>query len=171
MAATGVGAVAGALWLASRKSVLGLGRVIPGAACTFAVSLFAFSFSRSLVLSMALLVLVGGGMMVQMAASNTILQTVVDEDKRGRVMSLYGTAFFGMAPIGSLVAGALGARIGAPATLACGAVVTFVAALLFVRKLPDIRRAARPTYVRLGILPEIARGLQAGADLPPVDAE
>ena len=171
MAATGVGAVVGALWLASRRGVLGLGRTLSWAAAAFGAGLIAFALSRWLWLSAVLLAVTGGGMMVHMAASNTLLQTLVDEDKRGRVMSFYTMAFFGMAPFGSLIGGWLGGRIGAPATVALGGAATLVAVGLFVRKLPELRRQARPVYVRLGILPEIAEGLNRSAELtsPPED--
>lgn len=171
MAATGVGAVAGALWLASRRGVLGLGRTLAIAAAAFGGGLIAFALSRWLWLSTLLLMVTGGGMMVHMAASNTLLQTLVDEDKRGRVMSFYTMAFFGMAPWGSLFGGWLGARIGAPATVALGGAATLAAVGLFVRRLPALRRQARPVYVRLGILPEVAEGLNQSAELtrPPED--
>ncbi|MDB4965624.1 MAG: hypothetical protein JWN44_1313 [Myxococcales bacterium] len=165
MAASGIGALVGALWLAARTTVLGLGRVIVLSALLFGAGLVAFALSHWLALSLALMVIVGAGMMVQMAASNTVLQTVTDEDKRGRVMSLYTMAFFGMAPFGSLLAGWLGARIGAAATVAGGGVVTVVAGFLFARRLPALRAAARPVYQRLGILPEIATGLSLSTDV------
>jgi MFS family permease len=154
MGASGVGALTGALVLAARRSVLGLGRTLWVAGGIFGVGLVAFSFSRALPLSLVLMVVTGGGMMVQMAASNTLIQTLVDEDKRGRVMSFFTMAFFGMAPFGSLAAGWLGDRIGAPATVRCGGLVTLVGVALFARQLPALRLAARPVYVRLGILPE-----------------
>ena len=165
MAASGGGAVAGALWLASRRTVLGLGRTLVSAGFAFGSGLIGFSLSRSWIVSMPLLFVAGGGMMVQMAASNTLLQTLVDEDKRGRVMSFYTMAFFGMMPFGSLAAGWAGARIGAPWTVFIGGVMTIVACAVFVVKLPALRRQARPIYVRLGILPEIADGLQHSAVL------
>lgn len=162
-AATGVGALFGALYLASRRSVLGLGKVIPLAAGAFGVGLIAFSQSKLLWLSLPLLLVVGGAMMVQMAASNTILQTIVDEDKRGRVMSFYSMAFFGMAPLGSLLAGGLAGILGAPYTIAIGGAVCLLGGAFFFRKLPELRRLVRPVYVRLGILPEIAAGMQGAA--------
>jgi MFS family permease len=169
MASVGVGALSGALWLASRRSVLGLGRLIARAAASFGVVLIAFSFSRNMLLSLPLLMAAGAAMMLQMASSNTLVQTLVDERVRGRVMSLYVVAFLGMVPFGSLAAGVLGQRIGAPATVRVGGAVTVVAALLFMRKLPELRRAIRPIYERLGILPEIAEGLNRSANLtvPP----
>jgi MFS family permease len=165
MGATGVGAIVGVLWLASRSSVLGLGRTMWVAGALFGVGLIAFSLSRWLWLSVPLLAIAGGGMMVQMAASNTLLQTLVDEDKRGRVMSFYTMAFFGMMPFGSLAAGWAGARIGAPMTVLCGGVATLVAVGLFMRKLPELRESVRPIYVRLGILPEIAEGLRSAVEI------
>lgn len=120
MAAVGVGALTGAVVLAARKSVLGLGRVIPLAAGVFGVGLIAFSFSRLLWLSMACLVVTGLGFMVQMASSNTLLQTIVDEDKRGRVMSFYTMAVMGITPFGSLLAGSVAHAIGSAATLRLG---------------------------------------------------
>jgi MFS family permease len=159
MGASGLGALAGALWLASRRSVLGLGRVICVAGGTFGAAMIGFGLSRWLWLSVPMMVLTGAGMMVQMSASNTLVQTLVDEDKRGRVMSFFTMAFFGMVPFGSLAAGLLGARIGAPWTVVCCGVATLIAIAFFSRKLPELRRLVRPTYVRLGILPEIAEGL------------
>jgi len=156
MAASGVGALAGTLYLASRKSVLGLGRVIVLASGGFGIGLVLFSRSHELWLSLAVLVPTGLGMMVQMAASNTVLQTVVDEDKRGRVMSFFTMAFFGTVPFGSLFAGLVAARIGADDTIALGGAACIVGSILFHRGLPELRRVARPVYVRAGILQDIA---------------
>jgi MFS family permease len=169
MAASGLGALAGALYLAARPSVVGLGRVTAYAAGAFGLGLVAFSRSRAFPLSLALMVVTGGAMMIQMAASNTILQTIVDEDKRGRVMSFYAMAFFGTVPLGSLFAGALAERVGAPDTILVGGVVCVAGSLLFLRALPGIRRLVRPIYVRLGVLPEIAEGVRAATQLtvPP----
>jgi MFS family permease len=110
---------------------------------------------------MVFLALAGFGMMAQMASSNTVLQTLVDDDKRGRVMSLYSMSYIGMAPLGSLLAGSLAARIGAPATIALGGGLCIAAAGLFGQRLPALREEVRPIYARLGILPEVARGIQA----------
>ena len=163
MGASGVGALSGALWLASRRTVLGLGRALVVAGSLLAAGLVGFALSPWLWLSMLLLYAVGAGMMVSMGASNTILQTLVDEDKRGRVMGFYAMAFFGMSPFGSLAAGALAERFGAPATvLACG-VLTAAGTALFARKLPALRELVRPIYQRLGIVPEIAEGLRQTA--------
>jgi MFS family permease len=113
--------------------------------------------------------LAGFGMMANMAASNTILQTIVDDDKRGRVMSLYTIAFIGMAPIGSLVAGALASRIGVTFTIMAGAAVSAVSAAVFYKKLPLLRAAIHPIYRRMGIIPEVASGLDTASELsvPP----
>jgi MFS family permease len=154
MAAIGVGAIIGAIFLASRRSVLGLGRIIAIASSIFGIGLISFSLSHALWLSLSLLLLTGFGMMVHMASSNTILQTMVDDDKRGRVMSLYTMAFMGMAPFGSLVGGSLAERIGAPNTLIISGVSCILGAFLFLKKLPALRIMVRPIYIGKGILPE-----------------
>ncbi len=154
MAAMGAGAIIGAIFLASRRSVLGLGRVIVIASGIFGIGLISFSLSHSLWLSFSVLLLVGFGMMVHMASSNTILQTMVDDDKRGRVMSLYVMAFMGMAPLGSLAGGSLADLIGAPYTLAIGGASCLLGSFIFTKKLPMIRKMARPIYIRKGILSE-----------------
>ncbi len=170
MAATGVGALSGAVFLANRRSVLGLGRVIPLMSGLFGAGLIGFSLSRSLWLSLPLLVATGLGFMVQMAASNTLLQTLVDDDKRGRVMSFYTMAIMGITPFGSLLAGGLASRIGAPHTLLfCGA-GCILAALWFASLLPRLRERVRPIYIEKGILPAMAAdGISAATQLtvPP----
>jgi len=169
MAATGVGALGGAVYLASRETVLGLGRLISLMSALFGAGLIGFAYSRSLWLSLLLLLATGAGFMVQMAASNTVLQTLVEDDKRGRVMSFYTMAFMGTAPFGSLFAGGVAHRIGAPATLALGGAGCLLAAAWFARLLPELRRSVRPIYVRMGILPEMAAGIQTATELsvPP----
>jgi MFS family permease len=169
MAASGIGALCGAVFLASRKTVLGLGRYIPRMAGLFGLGLIAFSFSRMIWLSLVLMVATGLGFMVQMAVSNTIIQTIVDEDKRGRVMSFYTMAFMGTAPFGSLLAGALAARIGAPNTLLIGGLGCVLGAVWFQRALPRLRQYVRPIYKEKGILPEIQKGIFDTAELsvPP----
>lgn len=153
MAAMGVGALVGAMYLAARESIRGLGRTIAVASGVFGAGLIALSLSRTLWLSMAMMAVTGFGMIVQMASSNTILQTLVDEDKRGRVMSFYAMAFVGMAPLGSLLGGVLASRIGAPATIMIGGASCIVGSVGFAAKLPSLREIARPAYVRLGIIP------------------
>jgi MFS family permease len=169
MAASGVGALAGAMLLAARKSVLGLGKYIPLTAGAFGAGLIAFSFSRVIWLSLLLMIVTGLGFMIQMAASNTVLQTIVEEDKRGRVMSFYTMAFMGTAPFGSLLAGSVAERIGAPHTLLFGGIGCIIGALWFATSLPALRRDVRPIYIRIGIIPEMAAGIQNTSELsvPP----
>jgi MFS family permease len=154
MTASGLGALLGALWLASRPSVVGLSRVIPIAAALFGSGLIAFSASRYVWLAAASLVVSGFGVMVQTACSNTVLQTIVPDDKRGRVMSFFLMAFLGTAPFGSLLAGALSGRIGAPTTIAAGGAACLAGALWFARGLPAFHETIRPIYVNLGLIAE-----------------
>ncbi len=154
-AAAGGGALFGALHLAGRPTVLGLGRIINHAGLAFGLGLMALSQSRWLVVSLPLMFVVGGGMMMQVAACNTIVQTLVDEDKRGRVMALYSMSVFGVMPFGSLLAGRLSDTFGAGNTLLVGGAICVVASLSFRHTLPKLRDHIRPIYVRLGILPEI----------------
>jgi MFS family permease len=153
MGAAGVGALVSAFSLAVRKTVLGLGRMIPVATATFGVGLILLGASHFLWFSLLVMLLVGFGMMQGMAASNTIIQTVVPEDKRGRVMSYYTMAFVGMAPFGSLLAGALAHWIGAPLTVMITGAVLVVGALWFTGRLKEVRRQIRPIYEEKGILP------------------
>jgi MFS family permease len=140
MASSGVGALTGAFFIASRRDFKGTSRLIPTAVIIFGAGLIAFSFSRVFGYSCALMLVTGFGLMVQMALSNTSLQTIVDDDKRGRVMSFYTMAFMGMAPFGSLLAGALAHRIGAPNTLLLGGLACVAGALLCARNIPAFRR-------------------------------
>ena len=165
MGSSGLGALVGSIYLASRKSVLGLGKWIALATSIFGIGLIAFSLSRVFWLSLFLILLTSFGMMVQFASSNTVLQTIVDEDKRGRVMSFYAMALRGMAPFGSLLAGGLAGKIGAPNTLMIGGVSCFLGALVFARKLPLLREMVRPIYVRMGIVSEAASGIQRATKL------
>ena len=169
MTASGVGALSGALWLAGRKSVLGLGRVILINTIVFGIGLIGFGLSRWLWVSLVFLTIVGFGMMVLMASTNTVIQTIVDEEKRGRVMSFYTMAFLGTAPFGSLLAGWLSTRIGAPHTVLMSGVLCLATAAWFSEELPAIRALVRPIYMKMGILPEVAQGLQTAANLmtPP----
>jgi len=165
MAAAGVGALIGALSLASRASVLGLGMWIVRATAVLGVGLILTSLSRVEWLSFILLLLIGFGMMVQMASSNTVLQTIVDDDKRGRVMSFYTMAFMGMTPFGSLLAGSLASKIGAPNTLIIGGIWCLIGSVVFASRLPALRKIVQPVYVKMGIIPEIASGIQSATDL------
>jgi MFS family permease len=164
-AASGIGALAGAITLAMRKSILGLGMRIAVCSAFLGVSLIAFALSNMLWLSLLILPVTGFTMMQQMASSNTILQTIVDDEKRGRVMSFYSMAFQGMAPFGALMAGELAARIGAPATLVVSGGICIAGAAWFGLRLAEIRKLIRPVYVRLGILPELAMGVDQASSL------
>jgi MFS family permease len=152
MGASGIGAFAGAIFLASRKSVLGLEKMIPFASGIFGISLIAFSLSRFFAFSMILMVTTGMGMMMQMACSNTILQTITDNDMRGRVMSFYTMAFLGTAPFGSLFAGSMANWIGAPYTLMICGITCILGAIIFACKLQEIKKMIWPIYAKLGIL-------------------
>jgi len=154
MGAVGVGSLASALSLVMRRSVRGLGKMIPIAAVAFGTGLITFGLSTSFWLSMALMLLTGFGMMQGLTASNTIIQTLVEEKMRGRVMSYYTMAFVGMAPFGSLLAGTLAHLIGAPRTVIVSGVACILGAIWFWSKLPHIRKDMRPIYERLGIIPQ-----------------
>lgn len=152
MTASGVGALGGAFYLASRTSVLGLGRAIVVATITFGGSLMIFSLSRSVWLSLLILPFVGGGMMVEMASTNTILQTIVDDQMRGRVMAFYAMAFLGTAPLGSLLAGFVADHIGPMKTIFLGGLSCVLAGAVFAMRLPKLRARVRPIYIERGIL-------------------
>jgi MFS family permease len=153
MGAVGVGSLASALALVVRRSVRGLTKMIPIAAAAFGTGLIFFGLSNSFWLSMLLMLLTGFGMMQGLVASNTIIQTLVDDEMRGRVMSYYTMAFVGMAPFGSLLAGALAHAIGAPHTVIVSGAACILGALWFWSRLTMIRREMRPIYERLGIVP------------------
>jgi MFS family permease len=165
MSSAGAGALVGAGWLAGRRSVLGLGAVIPTAVAVFGIGVIGFALSRQIWLSMLFLFIGGGGLMIQMASSNTILQTIVDNNQRGRIMSFYMMAFMGTAPIGSLMAGWISERFGAPLTLVIGGAVCMGGAARFFLGLEQLREAIRPIYRRIGILPEIESGEEAASQL------
>ena len=164
-AAMGLGALLGALLLASRKSVLGLGRQIAWASALFGLGLIAFSFSHVLWLSMLLLATSGFAVMMETAASNTILQTIVDDDKRGRVMSFYAMAFLGAAPLGSLLAGSLASRLGVARVVQLAGLMCIMGSMVFGWRLPALRRIVRPIYRRIGILPDLSSGIPCDAEV------
>jgi len=166
MTASGVGALIGTLYLASRHTVLGLGKIILAATIALSAGLMAFSLSNSLPLCLLLLPFVGAGMMVQTASSNTILQTVVDEHLRGRVMALYSVAIMGTQPIGSLLAGVLADRIGTQNTILFGGAVCAVAAIWFALVRRRLAEHIRPIYISLGIMP-----FEDGTAVIPVDSD
>jgi len=163
MGAVGVGSLACALSMAARRTVRGLTKVIPIAAVVFGVGLICFGLSRVLWLSMLTMLVTGFGMMQGMTASNTILQTLVDEKMRGRVMSYYTMAFVGMAPFGSLLSGALAHAIGAPCTVMLSGVACILGALWFWSRLRSIRKEMRPIYERMGIVPQAGIAAEEGA--------
>lgn len=152
MAASGLGALCSAIYLSSRRSVIGLGRIIAIAPAVFGVALMIFSQSRSLLISLPAMFVLGASLILQSTSSNTVLQTIVDDDKRGRVMSFYSIAFIGMVTFGNLLAGSLASRIGAPNTLFLGGAVCIAGALFFGRQLPALRQLVLPIYSRLGLL-------------------
>jgi MFS family permease len=152
LGASGVGALISAISLALRKTVRGLTTMIQISAALFGVALIGFGLSRILPLSMFLMLIVGFGMMQGLAASNTVIQTLVPEDKRGRVMSYYTMAFVGMAPFGSLLAGGLAHRLGAPHAVMITGAFCIAGAVWFSTQLKSIRQIMRPIYVEMGII-------------------
>jgi MFS family permease len=164
MGAAGFGALLGGFYLASRSSILRLGRIVPIAATIFGTGLITFSLSRYYPLSLFLMVITGLGMMLHTASSNTILQTITDDDKRGRVMSFYAMAIMGTAPFGSLMAGGLAKLIGAPNTILVGGVACIIGAIFFFRKLPELKNIVRPVYVKMGVIQEVVSGIQTASE-------
>jgi len=152
MGATGLGAMSGAIYLASRRTVKGLERIIPLAAAVFGTGLIAVSVSRVFSVSLVIMVITGSGMMLGLASSNTILQTIVDDDKRGRVMSIYTMAFMGTTPFGSLLAGSLASVLGVPVTLAIGGSVCILGALVFTLNLPRLHPKISAAYEKTGVV-------------------
>ncbi len=168
-AASGVGALVSAIRLAMRRTIVGLGRMIAILTLTFGGGLILFGVSRRPWISMLMMLVTGFSMMGLLASCNTIMQTIVDADKRGRVMSFYTLSFTGIAPFGSLIAGSLAARFGAPLTVISGGILCIASGIWFYLRLPELRRVVRPIYIELGIIPEVAGGIQAATTLqtPP----
>ncbi|MEH1866276.1 MAG: MFS transporter [Nostoc sp.] len=152
MAASGVGALTGGIYLATRQTILGIGKLIALAPAILGVGLIGFSLSRYLPLSLFTMLFVGLGTILQIAASNTFLQTIVEDDKRGRLMSLYTMSFLGMIPVGNLLGGVLASRIGAPNTLIIDGIACILGSIIFSRQLPALRQIMRPIYEQKGIL-------------------
>jgi len=150
--AVGVGALIGALYLARRKSILGLGRVMVAATSAFGCGLILFTLARPFWLTLFLLVIVGCGWMVVIAASNTALQTLADDHMRGRVMSLFTMMLVGMAPFGSLLAGWASDQVGAPLVVSIGGSFCALGGILFALQLPRLREAAKPILIARGII-------------------
>jgi len=153
--ASGVGALTSALSLAVRKSVVGLTRMVQIASAILGAALILFGLSNTLWLSLILMVFVGFGLMQCASGANTIIQSLVTDDKRARVMSYYTMAFFGAAPFGSLFAGALANRIGAPHTVIVTGAFCIAGSLWFTLELPKIRKIMRPIYRQMGLLPTL----------------
>jgi MFS family permease len=164
MGAVGIGSLISALALVMRRSVRGLTKMIPIAAVIFGTGLICFGLSTSIWLSMPLMLVTGFGMMQGLTSSNTIIQTLVDEKMRGRVMSYYTMAFVGMAPFGSLLAGALAHAIGAPRTVIFSGFACVLGSLWFWSQLPGIRREMRPIYQRLGIVPQTSLAVEESVE-------
>jgi MFS family permease len=151
MGATGVGAVLGALIFASRTAVRGLGRVAAIAAAGFGTSLIVFAFSKNFIFSLIILVPAGFTMMTQMACANTLIQSMVPDRLRGRMMSLYSMMFVGMAPVGALLGGVVANWIGAPWTVGIGGIVCLIAAGLFFLRIPYLRNEAERLLINQGM--------------------
>jgi len=166
MTAGGCGALAATIYLASRKSVLGLGKLIVFAGFLFAIGVASFAVSTNINVSFASLVIAGFGAITMIASSNTILQTILEEHMRGRVMSFFAVAFLGMAPFGSFGAGTMAGIIGPRDTLLLGAVCCLGSTLLFARQLPKIRESVRSIYIKMGIIKEVAEGMETAAEQP-----
>ena len=151
-AASGVGAILGALYLASRDSVLGFGRVLVLSTGLFSLGLVGLSYASHEGVAWLTLIGASGGMMVLSTVSNTVLQTIVDEEKRGRILSLYTMVFMGTAPVGSLVAGSMAMQLTAPQMVRIGGLCCLVGALVFARHLPALRAMVRPLAATRGLL-------------------
>lgn len=152
MAASGVGAFSGAIYLIGRKSVVGIGKLIAISPAVMGFGLIGFGLSRVLWLSLIMMLFVGWGFIIQFAAGNTFLQTIVEDDKRGRVMSIYTMAFFGVTPFGNLVAGGLANYIGSPNTVILGGIICILAAIVFSKQLPALKHLVRPIYQKMGLI-------------------
>ncbi|MCL5071092.1 MAG: MFS transporter [Actinobacteria bacterium] len=165
MAATGVGALIGGIVLANKKSATGFGKIMALSTAIFGVTLVVFSLSKILWFSMVILLFVGFGMIMLIASANTFLQTITDDEMRGRVMSYFTMAFIGISPFGSLISGGVADAIGAPYTVLISGVIVIVCAIVFFMRLPALRKLARPVFIKKGIIVEIAKGIQAATDL------
>jgi MFS family permease len=122
------------------------------------------SFIKNFPLTMVLMIFIGLGLMLHTASSNTILQTITEDDKRGRVMSFYTMAIMGTAPFGSLLAGFLAKVLGTQVTILIGGAVCVAGALMFQKKLPELKTLVRPVYIKMGIIPEVATALQSESE-------
>lgn len=168
LSSVGIGALGGAAFLASRKTVRGLKSVIAAAACIFGSGLVGFSFCREFWMAVPILLITGFGFIITMSASNTFIQAIVDDDKRGRVMSFWTMSFMGMVPLGSLYTGVVAHRIGPMWTIFIGGCACVLGGLMFATRLPMLRRLTHPIYLRKGLIQQM---VLAGAQMPPESAE
>jgi MFS family permease len=151
MAASGIGALFGAVYLSTRKSIVGIGKIIAYSPAVLGIAILSFAVSRVMWFSLLMMLLSGVGFILQFASSNTFLQTIVEDDKRARVLSIYTMAFFGVIPFGNLLAGGLANYIGAPNTLIISGVICVLGSIYFARQLPTLKPLVQPIYAKLGI--------------------
>lgn len=157
MASVGIGAIIGSVYLAYRKTVAGLSKIVAFSTGIFGAGLVAFSLSKNLWLSLFMILIVGFGMVVQLTSSNTILQTITEEDKRGRVLSFFALSVMGMSPFGNLLAGVLANKIGAPNTILISGAFCMLGAIVFSTRIPLFRKIVHPIYIKKGIIPGITK--------------
>ncbi|HAA27905.1 MAG TPA: MFS transporter, partial [Cyanobacteria bacterium UBA8553] len=151
MAASGIGALFGAVYLSTRKSIVGIGKIIAYSPALMGMAIVGFAVSRVMWFSLLMMLLSGLGFILQFASSNTFIQTIVEDDKRARVLSIYTMAFFGVIPFGNLFAGGLANYIGAPNTLILSGVICVLGSIYFARQLPSLKPLVQPIYAKLGI--------------------
>ncbi len=151
MAASGIGALFGAVYLSTRKSIVGIGKIIAYSPALMGSAIVGFAVSRVMWISLLMMLLSGVGFILQFASSNTFIQTIVEDDKRARVLSIYTMAFFGVIPFGNLFAGGLANYIGAPNTLILSGVICILGSIYFSRQLPSLKPLVQPIYAKLGI--------------------
>lgn len=164
MGAYGLGALFSAIYLLSKKSVLGLGKLIAIAVSVYGISMLLFSVSRIFIISFIFMLIAGAGFLLEIASTNTLLQTISEESKRGRVMSFYAMSFRGMSPFGSIIAGGLGDLIGAQETLILAGGACLASAIFYLKKLPSLRPMVRPIYENLGIITAVEKKIQNSID-------
>ncbi|MCL4386585.1 MAG: MFS transporter [Actinobacteria bacterium] len=152
MASTGVGALIGGIFLANKKSVTGLGKIMAMSTAIFGITLVIFSLSKILWFSIIILLFVGFGMITLIASTNTFLQTITDDEMRGRVMGYFTMAFIGISPFGSLISGGVADAIGAPYTLMISGIIVVICSIIFYIRLPFLRKLVRPVYIKKGII-------------------
>jgi MFS family permease len=164
MGAAGLGALIGAAYLAARESILRLGRIIPFAATLFGTGLVALSFTNIIPVTMGLMFIIGLGLMLNSASCNTILQTITDDDMRGRVMSFYTMAIMGTAPFGSLLAGSMAHLFGTQYAILVGGISCIISALIFYKKLPGLKTMVKPIYDRLDMSRVASTGIHISSE-------